>query len=316
MNLKVFYGVEKAYMDVTNRALMYNFMFNKTQKGKLCLPTHDGERNNVFNDHLEGILKHIIIEYKHQNHRFDSGQTIEFNLDPTDVSELENESVKILSQANPEDKLLMIHRNVRFMYGRINDELPEQVMASTFIQPDNVVLELGANVGRNTIVISCLLRDSQQLVTLETDKNTCKQLGNNRDLNELEFNIENSALSTRFLLQKENSWDTEVRDTDEVPQGYNRVNTITFTDLKRKYNRVFDTLVADCEGSLYYIFQDFPDILEKDINTIIMENDYHNASHKIAVNEFLTKNGFTCVYRKAGGWGPCYGCFFETLKRV
>ena len=307
MSLIVLYGVEHAYVDVTDKALLYNAIFIKNPT-TLCLPAHDYERNKVFTDHLEGVLKHIIIKYNQETHRFDNGQNIEF---PMNVSSLH----QIISTASPDEKLTMIHRNTNFMYGKMQDELPEQVMASTFIKPDNIVLELGANVGRNTIVISCLLNHSSQLVTLETDQYTCKRLENNKDINQLDFTIENSALSNQFLIQKENSWDTEVRDTNDVPDGYNKVNTITFTELTQKHNKVFDTLVADCEGALYYIFQDFPDMLTT-IQTIIMENDYHDPSHKMYVNDFLIKNGFMCVYRKSGGWGPCYGCFFETWKKV
>jgi FkbM family methyltransferase len=306
MSLIVRFGVEHAYMDVTNKALLYNAIYIKNPT-TLCLPANDYERIKIFTDHLEGVQKHIIITYNQETSRFDNGQHIEI---PLHVS-----LHQILSTATPDEKLSMIHRNTYFMYGKMYDELPEQIMASTFIRPENIVLELGANVGRNTIIISCLLNDSSQLVTLETDRLTCNNLENNKDINELHFTIENSALSNRFLIQRENSWDTEVRDTNEVPEGYNKVNTITFTELTQKHNKVFDTLVADCEGALYYIFQDFPNMLT-DIQTIIMENDYHDPCHKMYVNDFLINNGFTCVYRKSGGWGPCYGCFFETWKKV
>jgi FkbM family methyltransferase len=313
--MKVLYGVKNAYVDVTYRAFLYNFLFNKKNRTQLHLPELDTERTNIFNDHLEGIIKHIVIVDKdNTEHTFYNSQKIEFNVCKEDMVRLTEIALNTISV---DDKLTMIHKNVKFMHGNIIEELPQQVMTTTFIKPENVVLELSSNIGRNTVVISCLLNEHDQLVTLENAKNTCKQLKNNKDINELEFNIENSGLSTRMLIQKENSRDTEIRDlSDSVPTGYNKVNTITFSELKQKYNKVFDTIVADCEGSLYYIFQDFPDILEKDITTIIMENDYHNPDHKISVNQFLEKNGFTCVYRKMGGWGPCYNCFFETWKKV
>ena len=312
--MKVLYGVRNAYMDVTHSSFLYNFLFNKKNRTQLHLPGLDTERTNIFNDHLEGIIKHIVIVDKdNTEHTFYNGQKIEFNVCKEDMVRL---TEIVLNTTSVDDKLKMIHKNVNFMYGNVTEELPEQVMATTFIKPENVVLELGSNIGRNTVVISFLLNDHDQLVTLETDKNTCKKLKNNKDINELEFNIENSALSTRMLIQKENSRDTEVRElSDSVPTGYNKVNTITFSELKQKYNKVFDTIVADYDGLLYYIFQDFPEILEN-IDTIIMKNDYHNPDHKKSVDQFLEKNGFTRVYIKKGGRGPYYSCFFETFKKV
>ena len=58
-------------------------------------------------------------------------------------------------------------------------------------------------------------------------------------------------------LQKD--WNTIPSDT--VLPGYKEVNTITYTDLVKKYNINFDTLVIDCEGAFYYILQDMPETL-------------------------------------------------------
>jgi hypothetical protein len=145
---------------------------------------------------------------------------------------------------------------------------------------------------------------------MECNVNTVKQLTENRDNNSMKFNIEPSALSKRPLVQK--GWETYVSDV--VDAGYTKVNTITFNELQAKYNIEFDTLVADCEGALYYIFMDMPEILQK-INMIIMENDYHNIDHKISVDNALTANGFEKAYSESGGWGPCQNRFFEVWRK-
>jgi hypothetical protein len=92
------------------------------------------------------------------------------------------------------------------------------------------------------------------------------------------------------------------------------INTISLEHLKIKYNIEFDTLVLDCEGAFYYILMDMPDIL-KNINLIIMENDYHIMAHKEYVNFTLTQNNFYVDYTEAGGWGPCADRFFEVWKK-
>ena len=115
----------------------------------------------------------------------------------------------------------------------------------------------------------------------------------------MNFYVENTALSKRNLIQK--GWDTIVSDI--VLPEYKKVNTITYEQLNKKYNIQFDTLVLDCEGAFYYILQDMPEILNN-IKLIIMENDYHDITHKNYVDDVLTKKGFKNIYTKAGGWGP------------
>ena len=57
-----------------------------------------------------------------------------------------------------------------------------------------------------------------------------------------------------------------------------------------------------------------PEILNN-ITLIIMENDYYEISHKIYIDEILSKNDFRRVYVEGGGWGPCAHIFFEVWKK-
>jgi FkbM family methyltransferase len=183
-------------------------------------------------------------------------------------------------------------------------------MVVRYLTGNEKVLEIGGNIGRNSLVIGSII-DNNNFVVLESDVNITKQLIENRDLNNFKFYIENSALSNRRLIQKE--WDTI--PSDILEEGYSWVNTIKLDDLKNKYNIVFDTLVLDCEGAFYYILMNMSEILNN-INLIIMENDYHDISHKQYVDEILTKNNFYKHYQEAGGWGPCYYNFFEVWKKL
>ena len=69
-------------------------------------------------------------------------------------------------------------------------------------KPDDKVLEIGGNIGRNSLIIASILKHDTNFVTLECDKNIATQLKENRDLNHFKFHIENSALSKRNLIQK------------------------------------------------------------------------------------------------------------------
>lgn len=210
-------------------------------------------------------------------------------------------------------KLTDIHKKLTLKYGTFEDEFPEQIMAYMFIKPSDVVLEIGANIGRNTLIISECLSDDRNLVSLESDPLIAKQLEENKVINNKNFNIIPRALSKNYLIQKD--WTCIPHDINNpIPEGYKLIDIIDLESIKRTLNKNFTVLVLDCEGAFYYILQDFPEILDK-VKTIIMENDYNDPEHKLFINDILMSKGFSRVYKKEGGWGPCYQFFFETWKR-
>ena len=183
-------------------------------------------------------------------------------------------------------------------------------MVVKYLNGNEKVLEIGGNIGRNSLIIASILNNASNLVTLECDMSIANQLKENRALNNFNFHIESSALSNRKLIQK--GWDTMPSDT--LIDGYKWVNTITLEELKVKYDIKFDTLVLDCEGAFYYILMDMPEILTN-INLIIMENDYHDLYKKEYVDSVLKQNYFYRDHVENGGWGPCENFFFEVWKR-
>ena len=201
-----------------------------------------------------------------------------------------------------DSKLQKIHSTLKLKYGSFKDELPEQKMVVRYLKGNEKVLEIGGNIGRNSLVIASIVKD---LVVLESHEIIATQLKENRDLNHFNFQIINAALSKRKLIQK--GWDTI--PSDVLMEEYTWVNTITLEQLN-----IFDTLVLDCEGAFYYILMDMPEILDN-VNLIIMENDYWDISKKNFVDEILLKYNFTRDYAESGGWGPCYLNFFEVWKK-
>jgi hypothetical protein len=215
-----------------------------------------------------------------------------------------------LSENKAEQRLKKLHSKMTLIHGSFDDEYPEQVMAVMFIKKNDRVLELGGNLGRNSCVIGSLLKNSSNLVVLESDSNIANLLKENRDHNNLLFRIEDSALSKVPLIQS--GWNTT--PSEIVIPGYFRVKTISYAHLKKKYNIKFNVLVADCEGALYYIFRDDESILD-DIDTAIVENDYTDYSHYEEVKERFLAHGFEAVYTKAGGWPPCDKVFFQVWQK-
>ena len=208
-----------------------------------------------------------------------------------------------------------IHDKLQIKYGSFKEELPEQQMSVKYLKGDEKILEIGGNIGRNSLVISQILQNSENLVVLESDEISASQLKENRDLNNFNFHIENSALSKRKLIQ--NGWYT--KPSEILENGFKWVNIIDYKELINKYDIIFDTLVLDCEGAFYYILIDMPEILDN-INLIIMENDYDNLLKKEYVDDILKKHNFKRDFFMSGshvgaGWSPCCDNFFEVWKK-
>lgn len=302
------YGIINNNIDVTDIAL------TKCMKQNIIfIPKNDTARANYFSDPLVNILKSIFIIINNSCFELDHNENIYIDTINNKIYTDENVPKNIREiHTNPYDKLINIHSQLKIENGCLSQELPEQMMSVTYLTGDEKVLELGGNIGRNSLIIGHILRQKQNnnFVTLECDTDICKQLKHNRDLNNMTFYIENSALSKRNLIQL--GWDTIVSDV--VLPGYKPVSIISYDELKGKYNIDFDTLVLDCEGAFYYILMDMPEILNG-INLIMMENDYRDYNHKLFIDNVLRKNNFNVVYQQQGGWEPCYNVFFEVWKR-
>ncbi len=202
-----------------------------------------------------------------------------------------------MSYSEKSQELLQLHQTIKFEYGSLAEEFPEQVMSMMFLSGKEKVLELGGNVGRNSMIIASILNrnNNYDYVTFETNPDDANRLKHNRDLNGLKFHVESAALSNRKLIQSH--W-TSV-PSDEVLSGYMEVATMTWKQLNEKYNIQFDTLVLDCEGAFYYILKDTPEILDN-INLILMENDYFTYPiHKDEVFDTLRNRNFVCVFQMA-----------------
>lgn len=295
--MKITYGIKNNSIDVTS------ICFEQLKKNNIIIiPRGDVNRSVFFTDPLIGIHKLIFIEIDSIITEYNEFTQIEINII--------NNTINTINEIDITNKIQNIHSKLIINYGSLNDELPEQKMVVRYLNGSEKVLEIGGNIGRNSLIIASILKNDSNFVTLESDIDISEQLTTNRDLNNMHFHIEGSALSNRKLIQK--GWDTI--PSDILLPDYKWVHTITLDTLKTKYNIDFDTLVLDCEGAFYYILMDMPEILNN-INLIIMENDYHDISKKNYIDEILLKNNFSVYYTESGGWGPCYNNFFEVWKK-
>jgi FkbM family methyltransferase len=295
--MKILYGLSDNNIDVTEICL------NKLTKNNIIvIPHSDSNRSHFFTDPINGVLKKILIDNNNNITEYDDFFTIIINI-------TEN-TIQTINENNINQKIAQIHSTLSIKYGNLNEELPEQKMVVRYLEGNEKVLEIGGNIGRNSLVISSILQNARDLIVLESDDDIAKQLIENRNTNNLDFVVENSALSKRKLIQS--GWLTI--ESDVLLDGYKDVNTINYEELISKYNIAFDTLVLDCEGAFYYILMDMPEILQN-IKLIIMENDYNEIKEKEYIDDVLIKNNFYRDYVEGGGWGPCSDNFFEVWKK-
>lgn len=296
MNIQ--YGIDGHLLDVT--AVCEKRLLNRNNC--IIIPSGDIKRAVLFSDPCVGVKKKIFIRTKNDVNEYDDSVTVKIEKSTCHIC--------VIDENDIDEKISNLHAILHINHGTLNEELPEQRMAVRYLKGNERVLEIGGNIGRNSLIIASLLENSRNLVTLESDIRVAEQLKENRNLNGLHFHVECSALSKRKLMQ--NGWDTMPGNT--LQPGYSWVNTITYSNLKKKYMLAFDTLILDCEGAFYYILMDMPEVLSG-VKLIIMENDYKVLEHKHYVDDVLRENNFRRDYVEIGGWGHCFDNFFEVWIR-
>jgi FkbM family methyltransferase len=310
--MKFYYGYNENYVDVTDKIAYF------IQDNYLYIPSTDKDRKLIFGDVYINKIKNIKII-------FDNNDILFININQAYQCELSQEKInyyksickcEYIIDMTPNIFVDKIHQkcilNKRYDDDTWEDEYPEQILCAAFIPKEAKVLELGSNIGRVSMIIATKLENSKNLVTLETDFDNYLVLEKNRIINSFNFNSVNAAISKRRLIQKD--WNTYPSEID-VP-GFTSVPIITFEEIENKYKIKFDTLMCDCEGALYYILMDFPNLLDN-INLIIIENDFLDINQKIYIDEKFREKGFNIFFSMNGGFDhhPCRNNFFEVWKR-
>jgi len=290
----IIYGTLTQNIDITNFCIN-----NLMENDKICIPSGIKIKNLLFSDPAPDMEKTIYVQ--------NNNNTL-YHICPLDK--------EIIIYYKNTNNILTYHNKLKLNYGLFNEELPEQRLSCMFLQGHETVLEIGGNIGRNSLIISSILKDDSKLVVMESDENISNLLMKNKELNNLNFNIETKALCKNKLMQKE--WDT--LEGDILIDGYKWIDVCDYNYLKNKYKINFDTLIIDCEGGFYYILRDFPEILEN-INLIIMENDYKTIDNYLYIQNILNENNFKKVYIECLNipsppqWVVCLNNFYEVWKK-
>lgn len=225
------------------------------------------------------------------------------------------------------DELIKLRENLHLQFGNWVDEEIEQLLCVKYIKPNMNILELGSNIGRVSLIVASILRQGiGKLVTLETNKNIYDKLTINIQNNGMDIHHLNLGLSLRPLSHSSahNGWISypteeinQCRILDDFPkENWESINTISYSDLEKKINITFDTLIVDCEGAFYYILKDNEELLTN-INLIIIENDCFVEEQSKFIFEILHKYNFNVVENVTAdvAWGYCKEFFWQVYKK-
>lgn len=228
-----------------------------------------------------------------------------------------------------------IHKKLKIKGGSFSGEYQEQLMIAKFLDPDSTVLEIGANIGRTSLVIASILKDSEKFVTFECNPFYAKILTENRNINGFKFHIEDKAISLQpvYYNASTNIKKTRYKCIDESCEEYNsnksqhycnkekyiKGKIISYAQVRDKYNNFnFDTLILDCEGAFYPILKNEPLILDN-INTVIIENDFAKKEYGDFVHSEILKRGLKLVYSRPYGSSkpdfPFKNYFYQVYKK-
>lgn len=128
-------------------------------------------------------------------------------------------------------------------------ERSEFRLIKKFIEPSDVVLELGANIGIMSNIINDLLLNKKNQVSVEANPYLISLLEINKSLNNSMFKIENSLISNKeniFFYVNDNNLSSSIY---EKTSNRIEVNSISLNELIEKYNITFNTLIMDIEGA-------------------------------------------------------------------
>ena len=165
-------------------------------------------------------------------------------------------------------------------------ESEEQKQAEQYIEPDSVVLELGARYGTVSCIINKKLNNKNNQVSVEPDSRVWDVLESNMAAYGCKFNILKGFVSRTNLEVIGNGYTTTFKESTSTQS-----KSYTVEDIEKEYNLKFNTLVADCEGCLEKLFDENPQFY-KNLRLVLFEKDSPDKCNYNKIIDNLKSNGF------------------------
>lgn len=185
--------------------------------------------------------------------------------------------------------------DIRDQHGRrVNTkqlEYPEQVLAKTFIRPDDVVFELGARYGSVSCTINGNLQCKTNQVVVEPDDRVWGALERNKTANRCEFHIVKGFVSSKKRILTNLDCYHGGYGATCVESAESTIPSYTMSEIQETYKLTFNVLVADCEGFLEAFFDENPTFYDT-LRMVIFEADYPEKCNYDKIKNTLREKGF------------------------
>ena len=180
------------------------------------------------------------------------------------------------------------------------EEVVEQKLAEQYIEPSDIVLELGARYGTVSCIINRKLSNPTNQVSVEPQYQVFEALSLNKNNHRCQFHIYKGFVSKRPLVLQNYGYGASYDNghSEEYP-------CMSLEDLQSKYNLQFDTLVADCEGGLQPFFEDHPFFFSQ-LKKVIMEKDCSDKCDYDWICNQLMNHGLKCIHSECNGFYEVY----------
>jgi FkbM family methyltransferase len=168
-------------------------------------------------------------------------------------------------------------------------EPTEMKLSWQFIEPNDVVLELGARVGVVSCTICRKLNNPRNLVAVEPDQRAIYPLQKNKMKNNCDFQVYPGFVSRQPLsLREHHIWTNSFYDPTST------MDRCTLEELQASTGCKFNVLVADCEGFLETFFDENPTFVDQ-LRLIIFERDAPQRCNYEKIETALKEKGFQCI---------------------
>jgi len=185
-----------------------------------------------------------------------------------------------------------INMVIKNEYGRIINhnflEAHEWHLVAHYVKPHHQVLELGARYGSASIACNKIINNKTKQVSIEPDSNVWAVLEENKMVNGCQFNIIKGAISKTKLKIHNDAYATYTEE------GEGDIPLYDLWDLQNMFDVKFNAIIADCEGCLAELMNNYPEIFTQ-IELLIYEMDRPNVCDYSKLTNILTTNGLICI---------------------
>src|SRR3972149_2234781 len=213
-------------------------------------------------------------------------------------SSLKEECVQIDDHIMYLDKQDSLCLSINGVYEKFETDLVKQE-----IKKDDVVIDIGANIGYYTLIFAKLVGDTGKVFAFEPDPTNFELLRKNIEANGYKnVTLEQKALSDKegkvtLALSKQNAAGHHISSEQQAPKNSIQVDAIAADDYFKNFEHKIDFIKMDVEGAESIVLSGMANILKNNADLKMMVEYNPDAIKNMGLEptsylELLVKNGF------------------------